>query len=68
MNRNLKGYRTMLGMTQTEMAKKIGMVLSTYSFKETGKADFTQTEMEDIKKIINEKYPELTTDEIFLRT
>ena len=67
MNHNLIAHRKMLKLTQTEMANKLGITLASYYKKETGKSDFTQTEMENIKVIVNEKYPELTTDQIFFR-
>lgn len=68
MNNKLLGYRKMLGLTQTEMAQLSGMCLTTYNFKEQGKKDFTQSEMEKITEVIKEKFPTVTMDEIFFRT
>lgn len=68
MNKKLLGYRKMLGLTQKQMADLSDMCLTTYNFKEQGKADFTQTEMEKITEIIKEKFPDVTMDEIFFRT
>ena len=65
MNRNLVGYRTLIGLTQTEMCKKIGMSLSSYSERENGKREFRASEMKKIMEIINEKYPLMTMEEIF---
>lgn len=67
MNKNLIGYRYMLGLNQEQIAKKIGMAASSYSMRETGKREFKQTEMKKIMVIINEKYPKMTMEEIFLR-
>ena len=67
MNRNLIGYRNMLGLTQVEISKMIGITSISYCKKETGKNDFTQTEMENILKIFNLEGYELTMDKLFKR-
>ena len=68
MNYNLIGYRNMLRLSQEAMGLKIGICRDSYQSKENGKKDFTQTEIENIMKILKEKRPELTVEEVFLRT
>lgn len=41
----LKAYRTLNDKTQQEMAQILGISLVSYSSKETGKIDFTSTEI-----------------------
>lgn len=65
MNNKLIAYRKMLNMTQTDIASEIGIALTSYSHKETGKREFTQNEMVQITKIIQEKIPDVTMDDIF---
>jgi len=67
MNKNLIGYRHMLNLTQSQMAFKLGMSPVSYCHKETGKKDFTQTEIEETMKLLKEKRPELTYEEVFIR-
>lgn len=67
MNRNLIGYRNMFGMTQTDLASKIGIAKSTYCEKERGQRDFTQSEIEKIMNILKEKKQNLTIEDVFLR-
>ena len=67
MNRNLAGYRKMLGLTQEVISKIIGISSVSYCNKETGKNDFTQTEMEKLIKIFNDEGYELTMDKLFKR-
>lgn len=68
MNRNLIGYRNMMGFKQSELAKQIGIGETTYWRKENGINDFTQTEMEKITSVLNDAGHELTMQHIFLRT
>ena len=58
MNR-LKMYRVGNNLTQEDMAKQLGIRRATYSVKEQGKIDFTQTEINKILKLLNMKYEEL---------
>lgn len=68
MNRNLVGYRNMLALTQVDMALKLNICRESYVNKEKGKKDFTQTEIETIMKILKEQKPQLTVEEVFLRS
>ena len=65
MNRKLLGYRTMLGLNQSELSEQIGMTKSAYCLRETGKREFRASGMFSIMKIINEKFPLITMEEIF---
>lgn len=68
MNRNLIGYRNMMGFRQLDVAEKLGIGETTYWRKENGLNDFTQTEMEKITSVLNEAGHNLTMQHIFLRT
>ena len=68
MNNNLVGYRSMLRLSQTAMGSKLGICRDSYQAKENGKKDFTQTEIEKIMKILKVNRPELTIEEVFLRS
>lgn len=48
MNIKLRAKRVEKQMTQTELANKLKMCLATYSMKETGKVDFTLSEIQDL--------------------
>lgn len=62
----LKYYRNMLGLTQEQMCNIIGLKnKQNYSLKETGKIKFNDLEKIKIKNVINEKYPDVTIDELF---
>lgn len=61
----LKRYRLFSGFTQEEIANILGMKLGTYQAKEQGRSSFTDIEKSDIKKIIKEKVPNVTIDDIF---
>lgn len=65
MNRQLIAYRKTLNMSQTDMAKAIGMCLTSYNLKENGKSDFTQSEMRSILNVLKKHNPNVTIDEIF---
>lgn len=65
MNRQLIAYRKGIGFTQTAFSKKIGISLSAYSQKETGKLDFTQTEMRKILDLLKKYNPDVKADDIF---
>lgn len=55
MNRKIIGYRSMLGMTQNEMAKQLGVSENTYRKKEHGKVPFKDFEMEKFQEVIVER-------------
>lgn len=67
-NRNLIGYRKIIGLTQIEMADKIGLAETTYCQKERGQRDFKQTEMENIMKVIKAAGHDAAMNYIFFRS
>lgn len=64
-NKKLAAYRKMIDFTQANMAKEIGIGITTYNLKETGKLPFDQFEIERIMGILRKFFPELTADEVF---
>ena len=55
----LKGARVEKGLTQEDMAKRIGISTYSYLMKENGKRDFTLTEMKKICEILDKKLYEI---------
>ena len=55
MPNKLKGYRVMAGYTQKDMAEKIEMPLQTYIYKETGRGEFSLTEIKKIFSVLKAK-------------
>lgn len=62
MNIKLRAKRVEKGMNQTELANKLNMCLSTYSMKETGKIDFTLSEIQDLMYYLDCEF-----DDIFFK-
>jgi putative transcriptional regulator len=50
----IKGYRVMVGLTQTEIAKKLNMSERTYATKEQNPNKFTINELNQLEVIFNE--------------
>ncbi|GAB2499602.1 transcriptional regulator [Alkalibacterium psychrotolerans] len=61
----VKGYRVWLGLTQKEMASKLGISRQAYSDKENGKYSFNDREKEIIRDLFKEVSNDITIDEIF---
>ena len=61
----LRGYRVMLGLTQQQMADKLGISLQSYNNKETKKTSFKDKERLVIKSMVAEIKPDITIDELF---
>ena len=61
----IAGYRKMLGLTQEDLAKRIGITRQTYSLKENGKVKFSDVEKIMIKNMLIKVFPNITIDEIF---
>ncbi len=51
----VKGYRAMAGLTQEQMAEKIGISARSYATKEADVSKFTVSELEAMVKALNEK-------------
>jgi len=58
-NHKLKGARVEKGLTQKDMAERIGISTYSYLMKENGKRDFTLTEMKKICEILNKELSEI---------
>ncbi|MCK1166918.1 MULTISPECIES: helix-turn-helix transcriptional regulator [Streptococcus] len=61
----IKGYRNMLGLTQEELGKKLGISKQSYYNKETGKTSFSDNEKIMFKTLLQPLFPEITLEEIF---
>lgn len=61
----LKGYRVMLGLTQSQMADKLNISLQSYNNKETKKTPFNDKEKRVIKSMVAEIEPDITIDKLF---
>lgn len=61
----VKGYRTMLGMTQTEMAEELGITPQAYYRKEKGLNEFKDSEKIKFRQMIKEIFPDITIEQIF---
>jgi DNA-binding XRE family transcriptional regulator len=64
MNR-IVGYRKMIGLTQKEMAKKLGISEGTYRNKEKGKVSFKDGEIRIFFDLVHKVIPEVTINDIF---
>nr|WP_324254588.1 helix-turn-helix domain-containing protein [Enterococcus durans] len=62
----VRGYRTMLGLTQEQISKLIGISKQSYSLKERGRIKFSDNEKVKLKKLFKEVKNDITIDEIFL--
>lgn len=55
----LKGKRVEKGLTQTDIAKLIGMATSTYNMKENGSREFSMSECIEIMKVLDCKFEDI---------
>jgi len=61
-NKRLIGYRTMAGLFQKDIAKKIGIKESTYAAKESGRGVFKEVEMLKIYNILKDNLKDIKPD------
>lgn len=61
----IKGYRNMLGLTQEQMGRKLGMTKQTYHNKEVGKNAFSDKEKIEFKHLLLPLFPNITIEDIF---
>lgn len=61
----IKGYRNMLGKTQSEMAKELNISSQSYYNKENGYVSFKDEEKIIIKKMLIPHFPKITIEDIF---
>lgn len=64
----IKGYRNMVGLTQFEMAKKLGCSLSSYQAKENGKVHFRDNEKQLFITFLMQKGIEVSIEEVFFKS
>jgi len=55
----------MLGYTQKEMALLVGCSRESYLFKEKREREFSKEEQEKIHRILRERLPTLTMEDLF---
>lgn len=65
MTNKVVGYRTMLGMTQKEIAEYFGISPQAYWKKEVGKVPFSDKKKVIFKNLLKPIFPSITIDEIF---
>lgn len=65
MIRKIKGYRNMIGKSQRDFARVLGVSEGTYRLKEQGKVEFKKSEMEKIINTLREAGISKTVDDIF---
>lgn len=61
----IRGYRNMLGLTQEQMGKKLGMSKQSYHNKEIGKYSFSDSEKVDFKNLLLPIFPNISIEDIF---
>lgn len=61
----VRGYRSMLKLSQKDMARQLGISQTAYRNKESGKVDFKDREKVEILKILRPFFPEVTIEDIF---
>lgn len=61
----IAGYRTMLGLTQQDLANKLGISRQAYSLKEKGRTPFSDSEKILIRDLVSEVVPNISIDSIF---
>ena len=62
----VKGYGTMAGFTQEEMAKALNISMVSYRLKESGEREFTESEMRAFVEKVKTTNPSVTLDSIFM--
>lgn len=61
----IKGYRNMLGLTQEQMGKKLGITKQTYHNKEIVRNSFSDKEKMTFKQLLLPFFPNITIEDIF---
>jgi putative transcriptional regulator len=61
----VKGYRTMAGFNQSEMAKKLGISVQSYRNKEKGRVSFKDSEKVIIRDLLDKVIPGIKVDDVF---
>lgn len=63
--KNILGYRAMIGKTQKQFAELLNISTPAYNRKEKGQVPFKPNEMKILKEFIQKFYPEVTIDGLF---
>lgn len=61
----VRNFRSLLGLTQAELARLLKVTPQTVSAKENGKRQFSDDEKIKIVKLVNEEYPDIKISDIF---
>ncbi len=65
MGEKVKGYRNIAGLTQAELARKLGISVQSYRNKEKGRVDFKDREKVIIRDLISITIKGIKVDDIF---
>lgn len=63
----VKNFRSLLGLTQAELAMLLKVTPQTVSAKENGKRQFSDEEKIMIVKLVNQEYPDIRISDIFFK-
>ena len=63
----VKNFRSLLGLTQAELAMLLKVTPQTVSAKENGKRQFSDEEKITIVKLVNQEYPDIRISDIFFK-
>lgn len=61
----IKGYRNMLGLSQGQLGKQLGISKQAYYNKESGKNSFSDSEKLKFKALLLPLFPDITIEDIF---
>lgn len=59
------GFRKMVGLTQEQTAKELGISTNSFANKEKGRTDFTESEMKLFLRLITRGLPNTRITDIF---
>lgn len=65
MTAKVKGYRIMVGLTQQELASKLGISVQSYRNKEKGRVAFKDSEKIFIKELFGKVVEGITLEDLF---
>ena len=63
----VKNFRSLLGLTQAELAMLLKVTPQTVSAKENGKRQFSDEEKIKIINLINQEYPDIRISDVFFK-
>ena len=65
MTAKVKGYRVMVGLTQQELASKLGISVQSYRNKEKGRVAFKDSEKIFIRELFGKVVKGITLEDLF---